>query len=69
MLQSNREFKFTLEAINGQPTLYFEGDLSKDRNSMTGHYGFNEGEAEQSFKLLKKEVQSQVEKEVTEIVV
>jgi hypothetical protein len=46
MIQSNREFKFTLEAINGQPTLYFEGDLSKDRNSMTGHYGFNEGEAE-----------------------
>ncbi len=55
-IQSNRKLVFTLEGANCDK-LYFEGQMAKDKNSITGTYGVEENEMEWSYKMLKKEVQ------------
>jgi hypothetical protein len=36
---------FTLESVNGE-TLYFEGKMTKDTNTIMGFYGVDEDSAE-----------------------
>ena len=45
-IQSNRKLKFTLEAANGEPILFFEGNFNKEKKTIIGHYGLEEGECE-----------------------
>ena len=57
-IKSDRKLNFTLKAINGDQTLYFEGQLTKDKKSIIGSYGTEENETPDAFKLFIEEVLS-----------
>ena len=60
-IKSDRKLNFTLVPINGDQTLYFEGQLTKDEKSIVGSYGTEENETPDAFKLFLKELQSKEE--------
>ena len=60
-IKSDRKLNFTLVAKNGDQTLYFEGQLTKDKKSIVGSYGTEENETPDAFKLFLKELQSKEE--------
>ena len=57
-IKSDRKLNFTLKAIEGDQTLYFEGQLTRDEKSIVGSYGTEENETPDAFKLFIEEVLS-----------